>query len=95
MAQIVTLTDEQYERLQAAAQRSNRSVEQVLAEVLQWLPEPTRAVSSQEYEQHWASFWPLVGSIRHGEPLTNDEIDELIGGRRPRRMTSSSAASRP
>jgi hypothetical protein len=79
VAQTVTVTDEQYERLQAAARRSNRSVEQVLDEVLQWLPEPQRTVSAEEYEQQWASFWPLVGSIQHGQPLTNEEIDDLIG----------------
>lgn len=56
MAYTVTLSDEQCERLQAAAQRSSRSVEQVLDEVLQWLPEPSRAVSAEEHEQRWASF---------------------------------------
>jgi hypothetical protein len=78
MAHTVTVTDEQYERLRAAAQRSSRSVEEMLDDILHWLPGPQRSVSAEEYEQRWASFWPLVGSIQHGQPLPNEEIDELI-----------------
>ena len=52
----------------------------MLADLLNWLPEPTRLDrSAAAYDQQWADFWTLVGSIRHGQPLTNEEIDELIG----------------
>ena len=80
MAHTITLSDEQFERLQAAAQRLHRPPEQVLADLLNWLPEPRQlGMSADADDQRWAGFWSLVGSIRHGQPLTNEEIDELIG----------------
>jgi hypothetical protein len=80
MTHTISLTDEQFERLQAAAQRLQRAPEQVLADLLSWLPQPTQlGAAAAPDDQRWADFWALVGSIRHGQPLTNEQIDELIG----------------
>jgi hypothetical protein len=81
MAHIITLTDEQYDRLQAAAGRSHKAAEDLLAEWLESLAAAgsSRSLSDEEYRQRWAAFWPLVGSIPHGQPLSSDDIDELIG----------------
>ncbi len=37
------------------------------------------SLSDEEYRQRWAAFMQADGSIKHGAPLTNEEIDELIG----------------
>src|SRR5262249_23532218 len=80
MAHTITLTDEQFARLQAAAQHFHRPPEQVLADLLNWLPEPRQlGMSAAADAQRWADFWSLVGSIRHGQPFISEEIDELIG----------------
>lgn len=83
----ITVTDEQFARLQAIAQLYHRTPEQLLLDWLDALPQPTNtgagsrsfAVPTDEYNRRWEAFVQLVGSIQHGEPLTNEEIDELIG----------------
>jgi hypothetical protein len=79
MAHTITLTDEQFARLQAASHLYNRTLEQVVADLLSGLPEPRQPIAGEEYERRWGEFMQLAGSIRHGKPLTNEEIDELVG----------------
>ncbi len=80
MAHTFTLTDEQYARLKAAAGRVHMTADDMLAE---WLDSLTAtgslSVSDEEYTRRWAAFWPLVGNITRGQPLSSDDIDELIG----------------
>jgi hypothetical protein len=79
MAHTITLTDEQFERLRAAARLSHRTPEQVVTDLLAVLPAASAPVSPEEYDRRWESFLQLAGSIRDGASLTNEEIDELIG----------------
>lgn len=79
MSHSITLTDEQFDRLQAAAALLRRTPEQVVADLLGGLPSRTHQLPSEEYNQRWAAFFQLVGSIRHGGPVTNEEIDEALG----------------
>ena len=80
MAHTITLTDEQYARLQAAAEHVQQPAEEFLAEWLNGLTSGGPApVSDEEYTRRWAAFWPLVGSITQGQPLSSADIDELIG----------------
>lgn len=79
MAYSITLTDERYARLQAASQLYHQTPEQVIDTLLNGLPLPMRVLSDEEYDRQWGAFMQVVGSIKHGKPLTNEEIDELIG----------------
>lgn len=79
MAHNITLTDEQYDRLQAAAEKLHATPDQVVADLLAGLPAPEPPLSPKDYDERWEAFFQLVGSIKHGAPLTNEEIDELIG----------------
>ena len=79
MAHTITLSDEHYLRLRAAAQIQHRTPEQIVGDLVGGLPEPERPVSCEEYDRRWAAFMQLAGSIQHGQPLTAEEMDELIG----------------
>lgn len=79
MAHTIVLSDEQYARLEAVAALYRRPANQIVADLLASLPARKPAVSPEEYDTRWADFMQLVGSIRHGAPLSNEEIDELIG----------------
>lgn len=79
MAHTVSLSDEQYARLEAAAKIANTTPDAVVADLLGWLPAVKAQLSTEEYARQWDAFWHVVGSIKHGQPLTSDEIDELIG----------------
>ncbi len=82
----ITLSDDLYARLQAAASANQRTTDDLLADWINSLPTQGNAAAwgvvapgTQEYKRRWDAFMQLVGSIQHGEPLTNEEIDELIG----------------
>ena len=79
MAHTIILDDEQYARLQAAGRLYHRTVEQVIADLLAGFPAPDSAQTAEEYERQWTNFMQIVGGIQHGAPLSNEEIDELIG----------------
>ncbi len=79
MTHTISLSDEQYARLDAAAKTAHTTPDTVLADLLDWLPTIKAPLSDEEYAQRWDAFWDVVGSIKHGKPLTSDEIDELIG----------------
>ena len=79
MAHSIILTDEQYDRLQAAAEVLHATPDQVVADLLAGLPEPKSPLPREEYDRRWEAFFQLVGSIKHGAPVTNEEIDEVIG----------------
>ena len=79
MTHTMSLDDEQYARLEAAARTANTTPNTVLAGLLNWLPATKSLLSTAQYTQRWDAFWNVVGSIRHGQPLTSDEMDELIG----------------
>ena len=79
MTHTVSLSDEQYARLDAVARTANTTPDTVLADLLNWLPAVKAQPSAEEDAQQWDAFWNVVGSIKHGQPLTSDEIDELIG----------------
>ena len=61
MTHAISLTDEQYARLQAAARSANQDLDQVLAGLLNWLPAPSAPLSPDEYERRWQGFWDVVG----------------------------------
>lgn len=79
MTHTVSLSDEQYARLDAAAKTAHTTPDTVLANLLNWLPAIKAPLSDEEYAQRWGAFWNVVGSVKHGQPLTSDEIEELIG----------------
>lgn len=79
MVHTITVTDDQYARLQAAAQTTAMTLDAVLADLINGLPAAKRLVSSEEYAQRWEMFWDVVGSIQQGQPLTSEEMEELIG----------------
>ena len=79
MAHTIILDDEQYARLEAAGRLYHRSVEQVIADLLAVFPARDSAQTTEEYERQWTTFMQVAGSIQHGAPLSNEEIDELIG----------------
>lgn len=79
MAHAIVLNDEQFDRLEAAAALYRRSAKQVIADLIAGLPVPKLAISAEEYDARWTDFMQLVGSIQHGAPLNNEEIDEMIG----------------
>lgn len=79
MAHTIDLSDEQFDRLEAAAALYGRPARQVIADLIAGLPVRNISVSAEEYDARWTDFMQLVGSIQHGAPLTNEEIDELIG----------------
>jgi hypothetical protein len=79
MAHRITLTDEQYDRLRAAAEVLHATPDQVVADLLAGLPEPKAPLPREEYDRRWVAFFQLVGSIKHGASVTNEEIDEVIG----------------
>ena len=79
MTHTISLDDEQYARLESAARTAHTTPDTVLAGLLNWLPATTTPISPKQYAQRWDAFWNAVGSIQHGQPLTSDEMDELIG----------------
>ena len=79
MMHTISLDDEQYARLEAAARTANTTPDTMLAGLLNWLPATKATISAEQYAQRWDAFWKVAGSIQHGQPLTSDEIDELIG----------------
>ncbi len=79
MTHRITLTDEQYDRLQATAEVLHATPDQVVADLLAGLPQQKARLPREEYDQRWAAFFQLVGSITRGMPITNEEIDEVIG----------------
>lgn len=79
MTHTITLTDEQYRRAQAAASALNTTIDQFVADLLARIPEPKPALPREEYDQRWEEFLELVGHITHGAPITNEDIDEVIG----------------
>jgi hypothetical protein len=79
MAHSITLTDEQYDRLRSAAEALHATPDHVVADLLAGLPEPKAPLPQDEYDRRWDAFFQLVGSIKHGAPVTSEEIDELIG----------------
>jgi hypothetical protein len=81
MAPSITLSDEQYEQLQRAAELANRTTDQLIADLLNWLPQFAPPLSPQEYTRRWSAFWEIAGSIQRGEPITKEDIDALIGKR--------------
>ena len=79
MAHTITLSDEQYERLAQAAHQMRRAPDDVLADLVNALPAPQYPLTPAETQRRWAEFFALAGSIHQGAPLTNAEIDALIG----------------
>lgn len=79
MAHTIILSDDQFARLEAAARFYQRPAEQILSDLLATITVAKPPLSDEEYDQRWAAFMQVVGSIQHGEPLTNEQIDELIG----------------
>ena len=83
----ITVTDEQFARLQALAEIYHTAPEQILSAWIDALLAPahdashsaTDVLSMAEYDRRWKAFMRLVGSIQQGKLLTNEEIDELIG----------------
>ena len=79
MSHTVSLSDEHFARLEAAARTAHTTPDTILANLLGWLPALKAPLSAEEYAQRWDAFWHVVGNVKHGQPLTSDEIDELIG----------------
>lgn len=79
MTHTITLSDEQFERLEAAARLYQRPIEQVISDLLAGVITQAPPLSADERARRWDRFMRLVGSIQHGAPLGNDAIDELIG----------------
>lgn len=79
MPHTITLSDEQFARLEAAARLYHRLVEQVIDDLLARVIAPAPPLSAEERTQRWDDLMRLAGSIQQGEPLSNEEIDELIG----------------
>jgi hypothetical protein len=79
MTHTITLSDEQFARLEAAARLYQRPVEQVIDDLLAGVVAQAPPISTDERARRWDRFMRLVGSIQHGAPLSNDAIDELIG----------------
>ena len=79
MSHTVSLSDEHFARLEAAARTAHTTPDTILANLLGWLPALKAPLSAEEYAQRWDAFWNVVGGVKHGRPLTSDEIDELIG----------------
>lgn len=83
----ITLSDDQFARLLELARRYHRTPEQLVGDCINDFPltiSPNAsahavAIGTPEYNQRWEAFMQLVGSIQHGQPLSNDDIDELIG----------------
>jgi hypothetical protein len=95
MAHSITLTNEQYDRLHAAAEALHRTPDQLVADLLSALPAPAAPLLPEEYDRRWETFFQLVGSITHGAPVTNEEIDELIGEEAADSHDSSAANADP
>ncbi|HKT39251.1 MAG TPA: hypothetical protein VJR48_12825 [Ktedonobacterales bacterium] len=79
MAHAITLNDEQYARLAAAARAADQSPDEMLGTLLNWLPATQKPLTAEEYERRWHAFWDVVGSIQHGDPLTSEQMEEMIG----------------
>jgi hypothetical protein len=79
MTHTMSLDDEQYARLEAAARTAHTTPDMVLAGLLNWLPATKATISAEQYARRWDDFWNVVGSIQRGQPLTSDEMDEMIG----------------
>lgn len=79
MTHTITLSDEQFARLEAAARLYQRPVEQMIDDLVAGVIAQTPQISADERARRWDRFMRLVGSIQHGAPLSNDAIDELIG----------------
>ncbi|MEO7002576.1 MAG: hypothetical protein ABI068_12235 [Ktedonobacterales bacterium] len=79
MTHTMTLSDEQFNKLEAASHLLRRTPNQILADLVDTLPMPHQPLLHEEYQRRWDEFFAVVGSIQHGAPLTGEEIDELIG----------------
>ena len=79
MTHTISLSDEQFARLEAAARLYQRPVEQVIDDLLAGVIAQASPLSTDERARRWDHFMRLVGSIQHGAPLSNEAIDELIG----------------
>ena len=79
MAHTILLSDDQYARLVQAAQQTHRAPDDVLADLVDTLPAPQRPFAPDDAQHRWEAFFSLAGSIQLGAPLTNEDIDELIG----------------
>lgn len=79
MTHTITLSDEQFARLEAAARLYQRPIEQVIDDLLAGITAPASSLSPDERARRWDDFMRLVGSIQQGAPLSNEAIDELIG----------------
>jgi hypothetical protein len=83
----IAVSDEQYARLQALAELYHATPERILSAWLDALLAPSPDAGSpdigvlplEEYDRRWRAFMRLVGGIRQGKPLTDEEIDALIG----------------
>ncbi len=83
----ITVTEDQFARLQALAEIYHTTPERILSAWLDALLAPAHDAAGsaagvlpmEEYDRRWKAFMRLVGSIQHGKLLTNEEIDELIG----------------
>jgi hypothetical protein len=79
MTHQITVTDDLYRRAEAAASALNTTPERLVANLLARLPEPKPALPQEEYDQRWDEFLKFVGHITDGGPITNADIDEVIG----------------
>lgn len=79
MTHTITLSDDQFARLEAVARLYHRPVDQVIADLLARFAVSTAPLTAEEHERRWSDFMHAVGSIQHGAPLSNEAIDELIG----------------
>lgn len=79
MTHTITLSDEQFARLEAAARFYRRPIERLIDDLLAGVVAPTPPLSPAARAQRWDDFMQLAGSIQHGEPHSSDAIDELIG----------------
>jgi len=84
----ITVSNDQFARLQAIAEIYHCTPDRIVSAWLDALLAPAHDTASpadgalpiEELDRRWRAFLRLVGSIQHGKPLTNEEIDELIGG---------------
>jgi hypothetical protein len=79
----VTVSNEQFDRLQALAEIYHTTPDQIVSAWLDAMlapaPHTTGAPSLEEYDRRWRAFVRLVGSIRQGKLLTDEEVAALIG----------------
>lgn len=79
MTHTISLSDEQFARLEAAARFYRRPLEQLIDDLLAGVIAPTSPLSPDVRARRWDDFMQVVGSIQQGAPLSSEAIDELIG----------------